>query len=92
MNIIQDTRCRVCNRPQEYIEHELTILPMIRDFGYIGESKKLKICNVRFYCDNCKVNMSKPFPYNDEKVIPAFITDVKKHTVRFEAREYQEIK
>jgi hypothetical protein len=91
MNIDFETRCKVCHQKQEFLDHELIIIPFIRDGAYIGESQKQKICNVRFYCDNCKVNMSKPFPYNDEKVISAFIEDVKKSCVKFNQKEYREI-
>ena len=91
MNIEMDTRCRRCGQKQEYLNHELTVIPFIRDGAYIGESKKQKCCNISFYCGRCQVNQSTPFPYQNEEVVPNFIADVKKHTVIFNAKEYQEI-
>jgi hypothetical protein len=91
MNILQETRCNVCNEKMEYLDYELTVIPFLKDGTPIGVHQKQKVCNVRFYCKNCKVNMAKPYPYNDEKFIKPFIEDNKRHSVKFESQEYIEI-
>ena len=93
MNLEHDTRCRVCHQKQEMLDYEKTVMPMIQNGSYINEStKKAKVVNVRFYCQNCGMNMSTPFRYEDEKFIPNFIADIQKSCVKFPAREYSDIK
>ena len=91
MDIQNEIRCKVCNEKLEYLNYELTVIPFIKEGAPIGVHQKQKVCNVRFYCKNCKVNMAKPYPYNDEKFIKPFIEDVARHSVKFESQEYLEI-
>ena len=91
MDIQKETRCKVCNQKMEFLQHELTVIPFIKEMAFIGEPQKQKVCNVRFYCQNCKVNMAKPYPYSDVKFVPAFINDVKKHSAHFDNLVYIEL-
>ena len=52
----------------------------------IAMQKMEHFCDTR-YC----INMSKTFPYEDERVIPAFIEDVQKFSVKFKSQEYIEV-
>ena len=88
MNIEFETRCKVCNQKMEYLNHEQTVIPVHNEGDLIGVNKKMKVCNVRFYCGHCRVNQSRPFPYNDKNVVPPFIADIKKHSANFEKQEY----
>lgn len=91
MNIENEILCKVCNQKQEMIDHELTVIPFVKEGMNIGLKQTQKVCNVRFYCNKCKVNMSQVFPYEDERIIPAFIEDVQKFSVKFKNQEYMEI-
>ena len=88
MNIEFETRCKVCNQKMEYLGHEKILMPVITEMSTIGVRRTIKSCNIRFYCGHCRVNMSKPFPYNDDKYIPRFIADVKNASAHFEKQEY----
>ena len=91
MDILKETRCNVCNEKMEYLDYELIQLAIYKLGDAIGLNQHIKAVNVRFYCGNCKVNYAMPFPYNDEKFVPMFIKDIKKHSVKFESQEYIEI-
>ena len=88
MNIEFETRCKVCNQKMEYLNHEQTVIPVHNEGDLIGVNKKMKVCNVRFYCGHCRVNQSRPFPYNDKNVVPPFIADIKKHSAKFDKQEH----
>ena len=89
MNISEATRCKSCHNKQEMLDYELTIVPIIIDGAYIGETQKQTCCNISFYCAECKVSHSTLFPYYDPAVIETFIEDVKFHTVKFHKRVYE---
>ena len=91
MNIKMVTRCHRCHQKQEFLGHDLTVINIIKDGAFIGESKKQTCCNISFYCGRCQVNQSIPFPYHDPSVIENFIADVKKHCIKFKSREYLKI-
>ena len=88
MNIQHAIRCPVCNNKVEYLDHELTVIPVHQEGDTIGIKQKMKVVNVRFYCGHCRVNQSRPFPYNDKNVVPPFIADIKKHSAHFDKQEY----
>jgi hypothetical protein len=88
MKIKQEVRCNVCNNQMQYLNHELTVISIQKEGDTIGISPKLQVCNVRFYCEHCRVNMSKPFPYQDENVVPLFIADLKQNSAKFDTQGY----
>jgi hypothetical protein len=91
MTILNIVSCHICNNVQEYIQHELTVIPIAKDGDTVGVNQKRKFCNVQFFCKSCGVNQSKIFPYEDEKYLKPFIEDIKKHCVKFEDRRYRKI-
>ena len=91
MNIEQETRCDICNEKMEYLDHELINLSVNKSGDPIGFNKFVKAVNVRFYFGTCKVNYSKPYPFNNEKVIPAFIADIRKHCIKFDKLDYLQL-
>ena len=88
MNIQQAIRCNVCNNQMQYLNHELTVIPVYKEGDTIGVNRKMKAVNVRFYCGYCRVNMSRPFPYSEQKYIRPFIDDIKNYSAKFENQEY----
>ena len=89
MNIEHEViNCKVCNRKRELIDHELINLVIHKEGDDIGNCQTVPAVNLRLFCQNCKTNTSEPYPYNNPDVIPRFIEDVKKHSARFENKEY----
>ena len=89
MNIQHEViNCKVCNRPRQFLDHELINLVIHKEGDDIGSSQKVKAVNLRFYCQNCKSNTSEPYPFENEKVVPKFLKDIKKHSPKFDKTEY----
>jgi hypothetical protein len=81
-------KCKICNSKMEYLDHEIISLPIYHEGAVIGGQKNVPAVNINFYCDRCQCNRSEAFPYKDEEIIPRFIEDVKKYSVKFEKRRY----
>ena len=92
MNIEQEIRCNVCKNKMQYLNHELTVIPYIIDGSPIGVNTIMNVCNIQFYCADCRANWSKPYPYIDKNLVPKFVDDIQKHTVKFDKHEYLELR
>ena len=93
MNIEHDViACKTCHRPRQFLEYELINLVIHKENDPIGNCPTMPAVNLRLYCNNCKTNTSEPWPYEDEKVIPMFINDVKKHSVKADKIEYMDVR
>ena len=90
MNLEHETLCPVCNDQREYLNHELTVMPVIREGAKIGITPMMKVVNVQFFCQNCGVNQSKPWQYEDAKFVPVFIEDVKSVCTVFKEKKYMD--
>jgi len=91
MNTQEIIKCRTCNQKLEFLDSELIKLPYIKEGAAIGTGTYKNAVNILLYCNQCKVNQSKPYCYEDKKIVPMFIADIKAASTEFSDRSYNEI-